>query len=114
MLGERRAVVGEMDVDNPPVFCASLPAGQAHLLQVIDDDGEVVRALQMLGRKLREGHRPEVPQRLQDAELRDGQPEFVDRFEGANQYRIGGAEEFDVDIERSSLVFGSEIMCWHR
>src|SRR5258708_7485882 len=70
---ERLALVGELHHDEAAVRRIALAADIAGLLQVIHHQSEITAALEELLRELALAERPDVMERFEHAELRDGQ-----------------------------------------
>src|SRR5829696_1508343 len=105
ILDRRAAGGGEVDNLHAPVVGVALAAHPAVALQVVDDGREVAAAHEQLVAEPRLRHRPEMKERLEHAELADGEAVLAGERRVRTAVHAGeSARELDVGVEREDLA----------
>jgi hypothetical protein len=107
------AGVGEVDADDAAVLLVALAADEPLALQVVDDGGEVVRALEVLLGELADHEGTKVVEGFQRAELAGGEAGGGDGAAGPGGDGVGGAHELDEDVQGAALLVGTLVMGGH-
>jgi hypothetical protein len=103
-LADQRAPArGERDRHEPAIILAAGLGDEPAAHQVADHHRRVAIAAEQLGAELALAERPVVQQRLQHAELADGEAGARHHVAHAGGDRLGGAHELDVGVERGRL-----------
>jgi len=105
--------LGQRHDDEPAIVTTALLRDQAAPNEVADHDGGVAVAAQQLLTEIALAQRPVVQQRLQHAELSDGEPGRRHHAPHPRGHRLGGPHELDVGVERRRLHRGARIARGH-
>src|SRR5260370_9712644 len=107
------ALVGERDRDEPPVLRPPVAAHEPAPREVADHHRDVPAAAEELAAQVPLAERSPVEQRLQRAELADGQVVGAHQRIEARGHRVGRAHELDVRVERGPLLRGTPVVGGH-
>jgi hypothetical protein len=105
--------LGQRDGDEAPVVHAARLPDQAAAHEVAHDDRGVAVAAEQLRAEVPLAQGPVVQERLQHAELPDGQPRRCHHAVHPGGHRLGGPHELDVGVERRRLHRGARIAGGH-
>lgn len=108
-----RACFCQMNMDHPAVFYVPLAADVSVAFEVVDDGGEVARALQHLAADLTLRHRTKVIQGLQHAKLRIREVAGDVPAGEACKHRVSTAGKLDERIQGAPLSAGAFVMGGH-
>jgi hypothetical protein len=97
------ARLGQRHDDEAPIVRPPLLGDQTTPDEIADDDRGIAVAPQQLGAEIALAQRPVVQQRLQHAELADGEPGRSHHAAHARGHRLGGPHELDVRVQRRRL-----------
>jgi hypothetical protein len=105
--------LGQRHDDEPAIVTPTLLVDQAATDEVADHDGGVAVAAQQLFTEIALAQRPVMQQRLQHAELSDGEPGRRHHAPHPRGDRLGGPHELDVGVERGRLPRRARIARGH-
>jgi hypothetical protein len=108
------ASLGQCHHDEAAIVAASLLLDQAAPHEVTDHHGGVAIAAQQLGAQIALAQRAVMQQRLQHAELADGEAGLRHDVAHAGRHRLGGPHQLDVGVEGGGFRGGARVARGHR
>jgi len=107
------SLLGQRHDDEPAIVTTTLLLDQAATDEVAHHDGGIAVAAQQLFTEIALAQRPVMQQRLQHAELSDGEAGRRHHAPHPRGHRLGGPHELDVGVEGRSLLRAAAIVGRH-
>jgi hypothetical protein len=108
------SLLGQRHDDEPAIVTTTLLLDQAATDEVAHHDGGIAVAAQQLFTEIALAQRPVMQQRLQHAELSDGEAGRGHHAPHPRGHRLGGPHELDVGVERDRFRGSARIAGGHR
>jgi hypothetical protein len=108
------ATLGQRHHDEPSIVAATRLLDEAATHEVADHHGGVAVAAQQLGAQIALAQRTVMQQRLQHAELADGEAGLRHDVAHASRHRLGGPHQLDVGVEGGGFHGGARVPRGHR